>query len=222
MPKPVTVDLLHPTVVRAFTNWGYISFFGCIAALITLLFFAIGQVKQADEAGRVVRQPAQTNSGIYIGHGFQIDYKAFLNAADIAQSPAQVSAVGGGYQGIHAIRNVDGSMPGLTVNFVVKEKRYTGTLQDYKLERERDAFCTVECGPDASTPRYVTGLVNVAGIEMVKTDGGYGDIAAGRYSELTYSFIRDGYLVTVMLFGRISENETNTIMNEVLATLVII
>lgn len=50
MPKPITVDLLHPTIVRAFTNWGYISFFGCIAALITLLFFAIGQLKQADEA----------------------------------------------------------------------------------------------------------------------------------------------------------------------------
>jgi hypothetical protein len=47
--KSITVDFLHPTVVRAFTNWGYICFFGCIALLITLLFFAISQVKQADE-----------------------------------------------------------------------------------------------------------------------------------------------------------------------------
>lgn len=53
--RPVTVDLLHPTVVRAFTNWGYISFFGAMAALITLLFFAIGQVKQVDEARRAIR-----------------------------------------------------------------------------------------------------------------------------------------------------------------------
>lgn len=53
--KTVTVDLLHPTVVRAFNNWGYISFFGAMAALITLLFFAIGQVKRADEVRQAVR-----------------------------------------------------------------------------------------------------------------------------------------------------------------------
>lgn len=55
MSKPVTVDLLHPTVVRAFTNWGYISFFGAMAALITLLFFAIGQLKQADQVQRAMQ-----------------------------------------------------------------------------------------------------------------------------------------------------------------------
>ncbi len=71
MPKPVTVDLLHPTVVRAFTNWGYISFFGCIAALVTLLFFAIGQVKRADEA-RQVRQ-----GGVAINEGTQLESSKF-------------------------------------------------------------------------------------------------------------------------------------------------
>lgn len=60
--KPVTVDLLHPTVVRAFTNWGYISFFGCIAALVTLLFFAIGQLKQADEARQQNAAPMESSS----------------------------------------------------------------------------------------------------------------------------------------------------------------
>ncbi len=39
--KPITIDLLHPTVVGIFKNWGYISFFGALALLITLLFFSI-------------------------------------------------------------------------------------------------------------------------------------------------------------------------------------
>lgn len=44
--KPVTVDFLHPAVVRTFKNWGYISFFGCLAALIVLLFFSISYLKE--------------------------------------------------------------------------------------------------------------------------------------------------------------------------------
>jgi hypothetical protein len=43
--KSVTVDFLHPAVVRTFKNWGYISFFGCLAALIVLLFFSISYLK---------------------------------------------------------------------------------------------------------------------------------------------------------------------------------
>jgi hypothetical protein len=45
----------HTPIASKYSNWGYICFFGCIALLITLLFFAISQVKQADEVRQ--RQP---------------------------------------------------------------------------------------------------------------------------------------------------------------------
>jgi len=65
--RPITIDLLHPTVVRAFTNWGYICFFGSMAALITLLFFAISQVKQVDEMRQVSRLVAGVQEPAEVG-----------------------------------------------------------------------------------------------------------------------------------------------------------
>lgn len=58
--QPVSVDFLHPTVVRTFNNWGYISFFGCMALLIVLMFFAIDSAKQT-YAARQQRMPSSAN-----------------------------------------------------------------------------------------------------------------------------------------------------------------
>lgn len=57
--KPVTIDLLHPTVVKTFQNWGYISFFGALALLITLLFFSISYAADIQKAkNKAVANPA--------------------------------------------------------------------------------------------------------------------------------------------------------------------
>jgi hypothetical protein len=60
--QPVTVDFLHPTVTRTFKNWGYISFYGCMALLIVLMFFAINSVKQTYAAREQRTQAAPVAS----------------------------------------------------------------------------------------------------------------------------------------------------------------
>jgi hypothetical protein len=102
--QPVTVDLLHPTAVGTFKNWGYISFFGCIAVLIPLMFFAINQAKHAyaqRQRTEVAAQPigtVETKSYVYRNEkvGLTFDYRTFV----IQQDKEQPFLIKEGSQGV--------------------------------------------------------------------------------------------------------------------------
>jgi hypothetical protein len=212
----------HTPIASKYSNWGYICFFGCIALLVTLLFFAISQVKQADEVRRTQPAPAtavtpvvsseptpavggnsliETGPFVYTNSdlGFSIDFLPVLQVfmpnqaiATKVRSTKQTTSGGGSVQ--YTIAG-DQSCEGEPCNVLnVSWVNSAGrTIEQIEAEGRIDI---VQYGSDfpPKIERQVVAGNSIVAIEYPDASG----LCDGR-GEVSgkYQFLRKGFLITV-------------------------
>lgn len=191
--------LLSPTL----TNWGYISFFGCIAALVTFLFFAISQVKLADEARQQNASPVGSSSVVdertsrqlveppftYRNNelGLSIDYSPLVVGVDVVRQEVYEPD---GYDGVAFVEEVkrEGREslfgPKLQITWV----RDPRSLDQYEVDERARLAALYSMYPDMVRLRRL--IINgIDGLYVVSGDGECGSNS--------YIFLHNGNRINI-------------------------